>query len=391
MRGSAVRKHDDDAEDSLHLEDLTSSDPSYDTDDSGVGGAVGGHSSGDSGDSGEDDAPRRKRPNFFARHKVLTAFLILIGLLVGSVAGFAFYLNSKLSNIDTYTSKLAETDRVQQVVPAEGAPPVNILLLGADASAGKSIAEQVNSGEWDAGSMRSDTIMLVHIPSDRSRIYLMSFPRDSWVNIPGYGMNKINAAFSFGGPDLALQTIEQYTQVYIDHVMMIDWNGFKDLTDALGGVTITEPGVGTVKMDGQKALDYVRTRKTLPNGDFDRVKRQQNFLRQLMAQSVDSISITDPLMLADMLSAVTDNTTVDSGFTPEKMRNLAWELRSFKTSNVSFLTVPTNGTGMEGAASVVYLDDAGNKELFQAMKDGALTQYFNSHQSDGLPSPGNVN
>lgn len=379
-----MARHTDDGEDSLHLEDLTGppSDSSHDSTDA--------HGSHD-GAGSDDRVPRRKRPNFFARHKVLTAFLVLVGLLVGSVAGFAFYLNSRLSNVDTYVSKLEATDRVPQVTPASGPPPVNILLLGADASSGKSISQQVSSGTWDSGSMRSDAIMLVHIPSDRSRIYLMSFPRDSWVDIPGHGMNKVNAAFSFGGPDLALQTIEQYTQVYIDHVMMIDWNGFKDLTDALGGVTITEPGVGTVKMDGQQALDYVRTRKSLPNGDFDRVKRQQNFMRQLMAQTVDSISITDPLMLADVLNAVAENTTVDAGFTPDVMRSLAWEMRSFKTSNVSFVTVPTDGTGMEGSASVVYLDTAANKQLFQAMKDGLLPQYFNSNKADALPAPGNVN
>lgn len=383
-----MARHADD-EDSLHLEDLTSSSSIDDPDGRGDRRSDGYRSA--AAYDADDEPVKRQRRNFFARHKVLTAFLILIGLLVGSVAGFAFYLNSKLSNIDTYTSKLAETDRVAQVTPASGPPPVNILLLGADASSGKSIAQQVNSGQWDSGSMRSDAIMLVHIPADRSRIYLMSFPRDSWVDVPGKGMNKINAAFSYGGPDLALQTVEQYTQVYIDHVMMIDWNGFKDLTDALGGVTITEPGVGTVKMDGNQALEYVRTRKSLPNGDFDRVKRQQNFMRQLMAQTVDNLSITDPLMLADILGAVTDNTTVDAGFTPELMRNLAWELRSFKTSHVSFLTVPTNGTGMEGAASVVYLDHTANKQLFQAMKDGLLPQYFSSHKADALPDPSNVN
>lgn len=367
-----MARHSPDGENSLRLDDLMP------------------ERSDSASDSGSDAKP--KRANFFARHKVLTAFLVLIGLLVGSVAGFAFYLNSRLSNIDTYVSKIAETDRVPSPpAPAAGPPPVNILLLGADASSGPSIAQQVESGKWNSGSMRSDAIMLLHIPADRSRIYLMSFPRDSWIDIPGRGMDKVNAAFSYGGPDLALQTIEQYTQVYINHVMMIDWNGFKDLTDALGGVTITEPGVGAVQMDGTKALDYVRTRKSLPNGDFDRVKRQQNFIRQIMAQTVDNISITDPLMLADILTAITDNTTVDSSFTPEVMRNLAWEMRAFKTANVSFLTVPTNGTGMEGAASVVHLDDAQNQQMFQAMKDGQLTQYFTNNKADALPAPGNVN
>lgn len=339
-------------------------------------------------------AGTHRRKNFFARHKVLTSFLVLIGLLVGGVAGFAFYLNSKLSNVETYVSKIDSKDRVPKADPPagqSGPPATNILMLGADATSGESIAELVKAGKWDPGAMRSDAMMLVHIPADRSRIYLMSFPRDSWVNIPGRGMDKINAAFSYGGPDLALQTVEQYSQVHIDHVMMIDWDGFKDLTNALGGVTLKEPGVGNVKMNGEQALEYVRTRKSLPNGDFDRVKRQQNFLRQLMSQTVDNISITDPAMLVNILSAITDNTTVDSSFTPSVMRDLAWEMRNFKTSNVSFFTVPTKGTGNEGAASVVYLNDPQCKELFTAVNSGLLPQYMNSHPVDSLPDATNVN
>lgn len=348
---------------------------------------------GENHDNADENAPGGKRKKFFARHKVLTAFLALVVLLVGSVVGFAFYLNSKLSDVDTYVSKIDESSRVPKVDVPEGQnAPINILLLGADKSAGKSISELVAADTWDPGSMRSDTLMLVHIPADRSRVYLMSFPRDSWVNIPGReGKDKINAAFSYGGPDLALQTVEQYSQVHIDHVVMIDWNGFKALTDALGGVTINEPGKGEHKMSGEEALAYVRTRYSLPNGDFDRVKRQQNFLRALMSQTVDSISITDPFMLSGVLGAVASNTTVDSEFTPSVMRDLAWELRGIKTQNVSFFTVPTNGTGMEGAASVVYLDDAGCKELFTAVNKGLMPQYMNSHKVDSLPAPSNVN
>lgn len=144
-------------------------------------------------------------------------------------------------------------------------------------------------------------------------------------------------------------------------------------------------------MNGEQALEYVRTRKSLPNGDFDRIKRQQNFLRQLMAQTVDSLSITDPLMLADVLNAITSNTTVDASFTPSVMRDLAWELRGIKTGNVTFFTVPTNGTGTEGDQSVVYLDDAANKELFKAVNEGLLPQYLNSNPPDSLPDPTNVN
>ncbi|PRZ44003.1 LytR family transcriptional attenuator [Antricoccus suffuscus] len=341
-------------------------------------------------DAAAAGAPKKK--GFVRRHKVLTGFLTLVVLLVGSVVGFGLYLNGKLSNIDTYTSQIDPSNRVPREDTGKSGPPaLNILMMGADHSDAGSIAQQLASGKWDKGSMRSDTIMIVHIPSDRSAAYVVSLPRDSWVPVPGYGTNKINAAFSYGGPDLAVQTVEQLTNMHIDHVVMIDWNGFKDLTNALGGVEVNIPGEGVQKLQGQAALDYVRTRKTLPNGDFDRVKRQQNFLRQVMKQTFDSVSITNIGMLTNILGIFTSNTTVDSAFTPSLMRDLAWEMRGVKSSNIHFMTAPYTGTGMVGDQSVVHLNAEQDALLFAAMKKDEMQKYIQQYKPAQLDSPDKIN
>src|SRR5699024_4791673 len=177
--------------------------------------------------------------------------------------------------------------------PASGSKEdLNILLAGSDVRApGGTTGEAAESG-WAPGAGRSDAIMILHIDADRESAYLVSIPRDSWVTIPGEGKNKINAAFSLGGPALYVKTIEKLTGIRIDHLAMIDFEGFKQLTDALGGVTIdiADSGcgrdAGTYDMNGAEALEYVRQRKCLEGGDFDRVKRQQNFLRQLMGKTL---------------------------------------------------------------------------------------------------------
>lgn len=338
-----------------------------------------------------------RRRGFFRRHWVLTSLVCVVLLVVGSAGVYALYLNSKLSNVDTYASQLDSTDRVPRYAePGSTADPigdsqaVNLLLLGADNGANTSIADQLARGTWQKGSMRSDTIMFVHIPADRSHAYVVSIPRDSWVDIPGYGKNKVNAAFSFGGPDLAVRTVEQLTQVHIDHVVMIDWDGFRDLTTALGGVEITIPGDGAQKLSGQEALDYVRTRKTLPHGDFDRIKRQQNFIRQTVKQTLESMSITNIGMLSDLLGVFGDNTTVDAQLTPSRMRSLAWQLKGLRSSGMTFMTAPNDGSGMVGKASVVLLNDAKFAELFTAVRTQQMPAYLKTHDIDGLPDSDHV-
>ncbi len=188
-------------------------------------------------------------------------------------------LDQNIERIGDPFGPLVEEERPKAVV----ADAMNILLLGSDSRI------STDPGAWIRGAQRTDAIMVAHIPADRSAVTVTSIPRDSWVSIPGNGKNKINAAFSFGGPTLMVKTVEKYTGVRIDHVVIVDFEGFKDITDELDGVRINVAAstsdersafaAGPQTMDGETALKYVRQRHNLPGGDFDRVKRQQNWIR----------------------------------------------------------------------------------------------------------------
>lgn len=317
------------------------------------------------------ERPRRRR---WVR-RALVAFLAVIVLLSGAL----WYLQHRL---------VSQVDQIPDALPtAEGRPDpsagkaLNVLLLGSDKRADGSVA-----GE------RSDTMMLVNIASDRSSMSVISIPRDSWVDVPGHGTNKINAAFSFGGTALAVQTVEKLTDVRIDHVAVIDWEGFKQLTDSLGGVEVTVSQdsydsmnkkkwtKGTHRLDGDEALLYVRQRYGLPGGDFDRVKRQQNFLRALMNQTLDTWGGGNPATIYRGLDAVTSQLSVDDTWSTSDLRGLAWSLRSIRGKDVKFTTVPIAGTGMEGAASVVYIDNTQADDLWAAIRADRAARWITSNK-----------
>lgn len=277
-----------------------------------------------------------------------------------------------------------QIERLPQALPDDAHRPaaapdesMNVLLLGSDKRADGSVAGQ-----------RSDTMMVVHVAADRKSVGVVGIPRDSWVNVPGYGPAKINAAFARGGPALAVETIENLTDTRIDHVAVIDWEGFKDLTDALGGVTVrvhetvTDGYTGRVwtagkhHVDGEDALAYVRQRAGLPGGDFDRIKRQQSFLRALSRKVLRTQTFVNPPRLYDVLDSVTRSLAVDEGWSSGELRRFAWSLRSLRSEDVAFTTVPLRGTGMEGDQSVVYLDRQAGADLWDAVRDGTVVDWI---------------
>jgi LCP family protein required for cell wall assembly len=269
---------------------------------------------------------------------------------------------------------------------------VNILMLGSDSrvSAG-------DPSQWAAGAQRTDAIMLLHLTADRKSAYVMSIPRDSWVNVPGHGTNKVNSAFSLGGPTLMVQTIEQLTNVRIDHVTIVDFEGFKQITDALGGVTITVPKTvtsdkqgtikaGTYTMDGETALTYVRQRYNLPGGDFDRVKRQQNWIRAVMLKLMSQGTLTNPFKLNSAMNALTKSLSIDDAFTSDEMRDLALSARGLRAGDVTFLTVPVAGTGWspDHEQSIVNLDKEAGAGLFEAIRKDEVGTWMASNTTNTL-------
>ncbi|WP_433503763.1 LCP family protein [Pseudonocardia halophobica] len=171
--------------------------------------------------------------------------------------------------------------------------------------------------------------------ADGSTAAVTSIPRDSWVDIPGHGTNKINAAYAFGGSPLLIQMVENLTGVRVDHFGVIDFAGFQEMGDSVGGIDVrvaaatSNAGVdfheGLNHLDGAQALAYVRQRYDLPGGDLDRAKRQQNALKALLTKAGDDLS--DPVGLYDLVDATSRTVSVDDTLTNGGLRDLALEMK----------------------------------------------------------------
>ena len=203
------------------------------------------------------------------------------------------------------------------------------------------------------------------------------------MDIPGHGKNKINASYAFGGPTLLIQTVEQLTEVRIDHYVAIDFDGIIQVTDDLGGVDVvvaetTSNGpytfpAGVNHLDGDQARWYLGQRYGLPGGDFDRVRRQQQYLQAMFGKLFSSDTFTDPDRLDAALLAVTSAVAVDDGLGNADLLALAYSLRGLTPDTVDFFTAPVLGTGREGAASVVYLDTVTGERMWAYLRSDSLS------------------
>jgi len=350
------------------------------------------------------EAPRKRV--LFRRHPVLMSVATLVLLAAGVVLGFVLYLNSLLGDIDKVTIGELPDNQRPAAVDSEA---VNILLAGVDKGDGRTITE-IQEGGWDPGVLRSDTIMIVHVTADREHAYLISVPRDSYARLyddagQPQGVDKINAAFSLYGPTAYIATIENLTGLRMEHLAVVDWAGFEDITNALGGVEVYIPETfydnkqkrewkqGNQVLDGEDALAYVRTRYDLPGGDFGRIDRQQNFIRSLMSKLLSGGTLTNPFTFTPTLRAVVANLTVDDGFDTGEIRSLALSLRNLRSNDVTFLTAPFGRFDTTSAgASIVRLDPRQSNELWQAVEEETIEQYLDKYGKDAgsLPGPRGV-
>ena len=338
------------------------------------------------------------------------ASVLLVGALVvvGTVGYYGWELNQKLNNIQrASTAPLGHGER-----PAKKpTKALNILLMGSDDPhqliKKPTVAQLAAEGKWDPGAYRSDTMMVVHIPADRSAAYIVSVPRDSYLPIYDaegneHPANKDNEAFSQYGPYGTWRTIENFSGLRLDHMAIIDFQGFRDLTTAVGGVDVYIPKTvydskqhqqwnqGTVHLEGNLALKYVRMRYGLLNGDFDRVDRQQNFLRALMEKVLDSGTIGNPLKFSHTLDAITKHLTVDSDWSNSEIRNLALSMRGLDAKHVKFVTLPLAHYGTVNGMSVNIVDKAASMRLFQAVADDKLAEWIKNNPDAVLPPPKQV-
>jgi LCP family protein required for cell wall assembly len=350
--------------------------------------------------------------SFAERHRKLIQISLALVVSISVVGtGYAALLNSKFANI----IKFSTGDIKNRPDPDKGRS-LNVLVLGADkgtkvpgSTPGMRLSQAVQATKWPSGRYRSDTIMMVHIAANRKHVYLVSIPRDTYTTLydnTGTPQNKakINAAFANWGPNATIATVEQLTNVRMKHLALINFNGFKDITRAVGGVRVYIPtafydpsqkthwDAGWQNLKGKRALQYVRTRYGLPRSDFDRIARQQNFMRALMKKLLAKGTTRNPVKLTQTLSALSTNIVVDQEWAAADMRALALSLRNTGTDDVTFMTAPVADTKtIDGVGNVVDLDMAKSKELFTAMAEDSMGAYVKAHPDDVLKSARHIN
>jgi len=268
--------------------------------------------------------------------------------------------------------------------------PLNYLLVGTDARI-----------KDPGGSARSDTIIIVHIPSTMDRAYLISIPRDLRVDIPPdpthnfYGAtNKINASFQFGGDrnggiQLLSATLSRLTGLHFDGAAVIDFAGFDKVVEALGGVhmCIDEQvrsihtghlfHTGCQDLTAKQTLDYLRQRETLKNGDFDRQRHQQQFLKAIFQKTFASGVAQNPIKLDQVIRAVGSSLTVDTNRVP--LDQLVFSLRNIQPSSVVGIRMPSYSQTIDGVDFVLAQSQA--QSLFDAIYSDTLGQWVQQNPS----------
>lgn len=346
---------------------------------------------------GAGSAPHRPGRGWrIALLSVLAIFLVLT-LATGGLA--LWVRHSIASGIEFIADPFAgiPARAPQQKVAAGEEPAVNILVLGTDSRTSAS-----DPSQWKEGAQRTDAIMIVQVSGDRKTVSVMSIPRDSWVEIPGHGQGKINAAYSYGGPSLTIHTVENLTGIHIDHFAVANFESFVALTDEIGGVRVNlktpqtlagkELGAGAQVLDGQQALAYTRERSSLPNGDFDRVKRQQTWMRSIVSRVLTNGTLSSPTALYSFLKTASRTVAVDESFTLNQMQSLALETRHLHSNDIKFMTVPTAGTGTStDGQSIVTLDADVDTPLFKAFAEDRVSAYLTEHPDAVELLPATVN
>lgn len=336
----------------------------------------------DPGADGDAKAAPRRRHRRSRRRVLLIVGLVLLLVVGGAGAGVALYvtsLDSSVKRVDAF-QEVPEAARPEKVAK----DAMNFLVLGSDS----------RDPDNSSGS-RTDTIILIHLAKDRSSAQLVSIPRDTWLHVPkskdgkhGDVDAKINAAYAWGSVPLMVQTVEGFTGVRIDHVAMIDFAGFKEIVDALGGVEIDVEQAftsthslnsdgkrafaqGRQMMDGAAALDYARERYAFKDGDFARIRHQQQVIRAILDRASSGGMTGSAAQLNSFLRATADAVSVDETL---NIFDTALEMRHLRGENLTFHTSPTKGTGMVGDQSVVLADKEKAEVFFDAVRRDSISE-----------------
>jgi LCP family protein required for cell wall assembly len=309
--------------------------------------------------------------------RALIAANVMVALTIIGAASSYGYVKWRFDQIHTKTLPALTTTHSSGAGGSSGGPPFTLLLVGSDSRAGLTgpDAQLLGGPAGATPGQRSDTIILVRVVPKTRQMMILSIPRDLWGPIPGQADNRINSAFDTGA-NLLVQTIQADLGVPINHYVEVNFNSFKDITDAVGGVKfyfptpakdlysdLEIPAAGCYDLTGDQALEFVRSRhyEYYQDGywhfeglsDLARIQRQQSFIKKMIKKA--SSEFTNPLALNSIIGGVTKNLTVDTGFSSSLMLTMVKDFRSIDVSTITNLTLPTYGWVTSGGADVLGL------------------------------------
>lgn len=335
-----------------------------------------------------DYVPRRmhRAPRHVGRTILLSCLMVVVCVL-GVGGAYAGKLVSAVGQSQTLADNEVFPTNTDRPYKDPGDTSLNILLLGADHSA----SDEGLSLDASARDQRSDSMMMVHIPADRSKVYIMSVVRDSWVDIPGCGQAKINAALSCGGVPKLVETLEGLFGNKIDHVAMVDFQAFRDLSTAIGGVTVDNPkafcaykttpsvcfDAGPIHIEGNRALKWVRERHAFPGGDYQRVRNQQTFLKAVFKKVLSPEVLASPNKLFDVVDSVMPSLTTDAGLKdPAFLVGLGVQMKNLRSTDIISFTAPTVGSQRINGQDAEILDMNAVAAIGKALKNDTMDEYY---------------
>ncbi|MEU3738684.1 LCP family protein [Streptomyces sp. NPDC032198] len=326
---------------------------------------------------------QRRRPRWAMRVAITFSVTVLAAAGIGH--GVVTSLDTEISRVDAFKDMKNRP---------KGGNGMNVLLVGTDGRDKITKAEKQKYRLGGAPCHCTDTVMIVHLSEDRDRASVVSLPRDSYAEMPEHVDRnsgdkhrphpvKLNAAYAEGGPNLTVRTVENMTKVKIDHYLEVDFTSFMKTVDVVGGVEIctTRPlrdsytglnlSVGTHRLNGGAALQYVRTRHVDGTSDLGRMQRQQRFLAALISKATGSGVLLNPLKFRDVSRTLLGSVRADRGFGTNEMLALGRAMRGFSPKSSEFTTVPLRSKGVlvPGIGSTLKWDPARSAKLFQALRD----------------------
>ena len=319
---------------------------------------------------------RRSHRRFWLPVSFIAVAVLLVGSLIAGLL-YAFTLDQAV-NTNLRRQSMMKGTTARPSKPPTGSPAhdaMNYVLIGADDSAG--------------GASRSDALMVLHLAADKRSAYLISFPRDLWVTIPGFGHNKINAAYAFGGAELTVATLEGLLDVRMDHVAQVDLAGFVGLTDELGAVRVynQHPSVsngysfpvGWITISGDQALAYVRERKQLPRGDLDRSERHRAVVLAILAKGLSGDTVRNPRRFIAFTSGVAQHVIVDEDLAPDVLRSTALSLRLTPADIASVQAPVARFDRSSDGQSIDVVDRAQMAKLATALREDTMDAYVRAY------------